>query len=137
MGTNSGQSLNWLWLISVHISPFQDLNGDTQPAGQFLVLYFLTMMVASGLLMWGVRKDIRGLMLPWMFGMSMALLFQLMFGMWLIFGYYHYLQGVFVTLIDFSWMAYNMYCWQVVRNHYRNVKWFQSPDIEVLDEFVK
>ena len=36
-------------------------------------------------------------------------------------------------------MEVETYNWklQVVRNHYRNVKWFQSPDIEVLDEFVK
>merc|ERR1711963_648687 len=81
--------------------------------------------VVSLLLMWGIRRDIRGLMLPWMFGML------------LIFGYYIYLEGVFAALVDFAWLAYNTYCWQVVRNHYRNVKWFQSPDIEVLDEFVK
>ena len=55
-----------------------------------------------------------------------------MFGMWLIFGYYIYLevgynifstslkifetssfsQGVFAALVDFAWLAYNTYCWQ-------------------------
>jgi len=114
-----------------------DLNGEMQPAGQFVILYMLAMIVVSLLLMWGIRRDIRGLMLPWMVGMFFALLFQLMFGMWLIFGYYIYLEGVFAALVDFAWLAYNTYCWQVVRNYYRNVKWFQSPDIEVLDEFVK
>ena len=54
----------------------QDLHGETQPAGQFLILYFLAMMVMSLLLAWGIRKDIRGLMLPWMIGMFFALLFQ-------------------------------------------------------------
>ena len=63
-----------------------------QPAGQFVILYMLTMMVVSLLLMWGIRylsnpfykqinflvlrRDIRGLMLPWMVGMFFALLFQ-------------------------------------------------------------
>ena len=57
-----------------------------------------------------------------------------MFGMWLVFGYYIYLevgiykpkikkmkifeekkisQGVFAALVDFAWLAYNTYCWQV------------------------
>ena len=68
-----------------------------QPAGQFVILYMLAMMVVSLLLMWGIRynvlpvksaiyhlqlqliflrRDIRGLMLPWMVGMFFALLFQ-------------------------------------------------------------
>ena len=71
----------------------QDLNGEMQPAGQFVILYMLAMMVVSLLLMWGIRylfstfektdlfafflrRDIRGLMLPWMVGMFFALLFQ-------------------------------------------------------------
>ena len=58
------------------MNSLQDLNGETQPAGQFMILYFLTMMVLSLLLMWGIRKDIRGLMLPWMLGMFLALAFQ-------------------------------------------------------------
>ena len=57
-----------------------------------------------------------------------------MFGMWLIFGYYIYLevgynnfsthlkifetnsfsQGVFAALVDFAWLAYNTYCWQAI-----------------------
>jgi len=110
-----------------------DLNGEMQPAGQFMILYFVSMMVVSVLLIWGIKKDIRGLMLPWMVGMAIALTFQLMFGLWLIFGYYIYLEGVFAALVDFAWLAYNTYCWQVVRSHYRQVKKFQCPDIEILD----
>ena len=33
----------------------QDLNGEMQPAGQFVILYMLAMMVVSLLLMWGIR----------------------------------------------------------------------------------
>jgi len=56
-----------------------DLNGEMQPAGQFVILYMLAMIVVSLLLMWGIRRDIRGLMLPWMVGMFFALLFQVVF----------------------------------------------------------
>ena len=69
------------------------------------------MIVLSILLMWGIKKDIRGLMLPWMVCMAIACLFQMMFGMWLITGYYIYLEGVFAALVDFAWMGYNIYCW--------------------------
>merc|ERR1712045_495042 len=36
-----------------------DLNGEMQPAGQFVILYMLAMIVVSLLLMWGIRRDIR------------------------------------------------------------------------------
>jgi len=90
-----------------------DLHGEMQPAGQFILLYLVGMMVASVLLVFGIRRDIRGLVLPWLAGMFAALLFQLMFGMWLVFGYYIYLEGVFAALVDFAWLAYNAYCWHV------------------------
>ena len=42
--------------------------------------------------------------------------------------------SLFAALVDWSWMSYNIYCYYVVRSHFTNVKWYQSPDIEVLDD---
>jgi len=114
-----------------------DLHHDAQHAGRFCIIMLTLMAISGVMLIWGIRKDVRGLMLPWMVLWYILCLGQAMFGLWIIFGYYIYLEGVFAALVDFAWMSYNIYCWFVVRNHYRNVKWFQSPDIEVLQEYAK
>merc|ERR1712150_24321 len=109
--------------------------GDSvQGTGIFVILYFIILFVLSGLLLLGIRSDIRGFMLPWVYTMYIALLFQAMFGLWLVFGYYIYLETVFVALCCWTWMAFNYYCVLVVRSHLRNVKFFQSPDIEYLND---
>ena len=114
-----------------------DLHSSTQHAANFCIIMFTLLIVWSGMLMWGIKHDVRGLMLPWLVHVTVLLTGQLMFGLWLIFGYYIYLEGVFASLVNLAWWAYNVYCWWVVRNHYRNVKWFQSPDIEVLEEYAR
>ena len=114
-----------------------DLHSDAQHAGRFCIIMLMLLILAAVLLIWGITKDVRGLMIPWLGLWFILCLGQAMFGLWLIFGYYIYLEGVFAALVDFAWMSYNIYCWFVVRNHYRNVKWFQSPDIEVLQEYAK
>ncbi len=79
-----------------------------------------------------VRTNIRGLFIPWIAAMYVVILFQAMFGLWLIFGYYIYLEVVFVALCDWIWMGLHFYCVEVVRSHLKNVRSFQSPEIEYL-----
>ena len=118
----------------MYLNFFSDEGASVQGTGIFVILYFVILFVLSCLLLQGVRTDIRGFMLPWVYTMYIALLFQAMFGLWLIFGYYIYLETVFVALCDWTWMAFNYYCVLVVRSHLRNVKYFQSPDIEYLND---
>ena len=95
------------------------------------------MIILSILLIFGVKRDIRGLMLPWVYASYVAILFQAMYGLWMVFGYYIYLEMVFSALCNFTWMGLNIYCIMVVKSHVRNVKLFQSPDIEYYQDIWK
>ena len=99
------------------------------------MFYFALLSLLSILLLIGVRTNIRGLFLPWIVAMYIVVLFQAMFGLWLIFGYYIYLEVVFAALCDWVWMGLHIYCIEVVRSHLTGVKRIQSPDIEYLNTF--
>jgi len=112
-----------------------DLNsGSVQGAGGFVILYFIVLFLLSIGLMVGVRTNIRGFILPWIITMYIAIFFQSTFGLWLVFGYYIYLETIFVALCDWTWMGLNIYCILVVKSHLRNVKNIQSPDIEYVND---
>ena len=114
---------------------FLDLNsGSLQGSGGFVIFYFLALIILSVMLILGVRMEIRGLMLPWLYTSYVAILFQIMYGLWMIFGYYIYLEMVFAALCNWTWMGLNIYCIYVVKSHLRNVKMFQSPDIEYYND---
>lgn len=125
----------YLPLFEASLSTTTHQTPTTLHGGRFIVVYFVYMIIVSGLLLWGIKSDIRGLMIPWLVGMALIILFQVIFGLWLIFGYYIYLEVVFAALVNWSWMCYNIYCYYCVRSHFTNVKWFQSPDIEVLGDY--
>jgi len=117
------------------ISASLDLkSGTLQGAGGFVIFYFIVMLLLSIGLMIGVKTEIRGFILPWVYWIYVAILFQAMFGLWLVFGYYIYLETVFVALCDWTWMFLNVYCVMIVKSHLRNVKYYQSPDIEYLND---
>jgi hypothetical protein len=93
------------------------------------------LLITSLLLLHGIRSSIRGFMLPWIYLMYVVILFQAMYGLWLIFGYYIYLEMIFAALCDFMWMCLNFYCIWVVKSHYTNITMIQSPDIEYLNDY--
>nr|CAD7197249.1 unnamed protein product [Timema douglasi] len=109
------------------------LEGKTmQAVGGFFIFYLLVLIGLSVLLMFGISKMNRGMMLPWMICFGIVILFQLIFGLWLLGGYYIYLQSVTAALVDWIWMSYNFYCWLCVYSLYQIYDEMQSPNIELL-----
>ncbi|OXU22007.1 hypothetical protein TSAR_012410 [Trichomalopsis sarcophagae] len=100
--------------------------------GGFFIYYFLMMIAFALTMVYGLRRGVRGFLLPWLAGWFIICLFQLVFGLWLIGGYYIYLDAVFAAFCNWLWMGYNFYCWLVVLSAYKFLLQLQSPNIELL-----
>ncbi|XP_066587789.1 uncharacterized protein [Prorops nasuta] len=100
--------------------------------GRFFIIYFSWLIAASLLMVYGIKRGIRGWLLPWMTMWFIVCLFQLVFGLWLVGGYYIYLDATFAALCNWLWMAYNIYCLMVVKSMYNLIEKLQSPNIEIL-----
>ncbi|XP_066258075.1 uncharacterized protein [Euwallacea similis] len=109
-----------------------DIRYSMQVVGGFMLFYFFSLIVSAILLIYGLHIMIRGLMLPWMILFGIGILFQLVFGLWLLGGYYIYIECVLYTLIIWCWMSYNIYCWLIVKSQYTIFEELQSPNIELL-----
>nr|CAD7399710.1 unnamed protein product [Timema poppensis] len=92
-----------------------DAQRTMQAVGGFFIFYLLVLIGLSVLLMFGISKMNRGMMLPWMICFGIVILFQLIFGLWLLGGYYIY-----------------FYCWLCVYSLYQIYDEMQSPNIELL-----
>ncbi|CAH0760739.1 unnamed protein product [Diatraea saccharalis] len=112
-----------------------DVRGSLQVFGNFFIVVFLLLFTFSILMVIGMNIWMRGLMLPWMITFGIIIVFQLIFGLWLIGGYYIYLDATFAAFIDFLWMSYNIYCWLCVLSQYQIILEMQSPNIEILVEY--
>ena len=57
------------------------LHSEAQHAGNFCIIMLTAILISAVLLVWGVRNDVRALMLPWMVLWSILCLGQLVLGM--------------------------------------------------------
>ncbi|VVC95059.1 uncharacterized protein LOC126972000 [Leptidea sinapis] len=112
-----------------------DVRGSLQVFGIIFIIIFGVLIVSSVLMVIGVNIWMRGLMLPWMITMGLIIVFQFAFGLWLIGGYYIYLDATFAAFLDFLWMSYNIYCWLCVLSQYQIILEMQSPNIEILVDY--
>ncbi|CAK1593719.1 unnamed protein product [Parnassius mnemosyne] len=112
-----------------------DVRGSLQVFGIIFILILIILIISSVLMVIGVNIWMRGYILPWLITMGIIILFQFVFGLWLLGGYYIYLDATFAALVDFLWMAYNIYCWLCVQSQYQIILEMQSPNIEILVEY--
>lgn len=75
-----------------------------QVVGGCLITYLLLLMISALLMVYGIREGVRGWLLPWLFGWFLVCLFQLIFGLWLLGGYYIYVSFLFFYLSDNSFI---------------------------------
>ncbi|XP_015123288.1 uncharacterized protein LOC107045500 [Diachasma alloeum] len=109
-----------------------DIRGSMQWVGGFLIFYFVALIFSASSMVFGINVGVRGFLLPWLICWFFAFLFQFCFGLWLLGGYYIYLEVVVPTMILWLWGAYNLYCWLCVLSVYKLFEQLQSPNIELL-----
>jgi len=109
-----------------------DVRDTMQLWGSVFIIFDVAFIVSSFLMLWGIHTLLRGLILPWLICMATTILFQLIFSLWLLYGYYIYLAVVLPAILNWIWMAYNFYCWLCVYSMYQIIYEMQTPNIELL-----
>ncbi|CAG0890669.1 unnamed protein product [Cyprideis torosa] len=105
-------------------SPFfeTDIQYSMLISGSLTIVYFLLYIVFAFLLIRGVRRDVLGLMLPWLWWSYILFLSLIAFSIWLLWSYYIFLWVVFAFLVVLLIDAWTLYLILVVRAEYQNIK---------------
>ena len=60
--------------------------------GVIFIIYFAIVIISSYLVYFGIQIVTRGWLLPWLISVGIGILFQIVFSLWLIGGYYIYVS---------------------------------------------
>lgn len=58
--------------------------------GSATIVFMMYMIISACCLINGVITCLRGFLLPWLFGMAFVIMFQILWSIWLLYGYYIY-----------------------------------------------
>lgn len=109
-----------------------DVRDSMQFWGAIFISFLLMFIVSSILIYFAIKIKTRGWLLPWLVQMGTIIIFQFLFGIWQLYGYYIYLIQTLYCLVNWLWMGYNIYCWMVVYSQYQIFVIEQNPNIELL-----
>lgn len=76
---------------------------DTMQFWGGLYVFFLVVFIASSYLVYyGIKIRTRGWLLPWLIQMAIIILFQVLWGIWQLYGYYIYVSCCeFIAMFNF------------------------------------
>ena len=69
-----------------------DIRGSMIVFGVIFIIYFAIVIISSYLVYFGIQIVTRGWLLPWLISVGIGILFQIVFSLWLIGGYYIYVS---------------------------------------------
>lgn len=69
-----------------------DIRNSMLVYGILWLIYFLALIWASYCIYHGIKISTRGWLLPWLLLFGFGIFFQLIFGIWLLYGYYIYVS---------------------------------------------
>jgi hypothetical protein len=77
-----------------------DIRDTMQFWGGLYVFYFFVLIGSSYLVYYGIKIQTRGWLLPWLIQVGIIILFQFLWGIWQLYGYY-----IYVNCLKILWIS--------------------------------